>query len=237
MIAAYVETPAALSLPADRPRVDQTLRLAEQLGARTVTLSGTASRRKWSRTRGAQRDEDRHRQAGAVAMARAVFGSLVDELIRRSGQIDIYVIRGDEGEAAPTAARRPCDALVDSARRCSRAYAHLAAATAVGLAAVPRPSIARRERKRADALLARRAVGRDTLQPGGGDAASVSAVTAFDLLFVPPLLHLSVNDRAISGDVRGDAGDRAGGQHANGPRAAKVEAARQRERRTSRPLR
>src|SRR6266851_3909392 len=41
-IVAYVETPAAAKLPqADRDRVVQTLRLAEQLGAETVTLSGT----------------------------------------------------------------------------------------------------------------------------------------------------------------------------------------------------
>src|SRR5262249_58477433 len=37
----YVETPAHLRLPAaDRDRVVQTLRLADQLGAETVTLSG-----------------------------------------------------------------------------------------------------------------------------------------------------------------------------------------------------
>src|SRR5215475_12387603 len=40
-LAVYVETPASLRLPdADRDRVVQTLRLAEQLGAETVTLSG-----------------------------------------------------------------------------------------------------------------------------------------------------------------------------------------------------
>src|SRR5205814_916083 len=40
-IVAYVETPASARLPqGDRDRVIQTLRLAEQLGAETVTLSG-----------------------------------------------------------------------------------------------------------------------------------------------------------------------------------------------------
>src|SRR5262249_5808954 len=40
-LAVYVETPASLRLPdADRDRVGPTLRLAEQLGAETVTLSG-----------------------------------------------------------------------------------------------------------------------------------------------------------------------------------------------------
>ena len=40
-IAAYVETPAQLRLPAEaRDGVIQTLRLAEQLGAQTITLSG-----------------------------------------------------------------------------------------------------------------------------------------------------------------------------------------------------
>src|SRR5262244_3779377 len=41
-IAAYVETPASVRLPQEaRDRVIQTLRLAEQLGASTVTLSGS----------------------------------------------------------------------------------------------------------------------------------------------------------------------------------------------------
>ncbi len=49
-LAVYVETPAHLRLPeADRERVVHTLRLAEQLGAETVTLSGehVSARRSW----------------------------------------------------------------------------------------------------------------------------------------------------------------------------------------------
>ena len=71
-IAAYVETPTAARLSEkDRRRVEQNLRLAEELGAQTVTLERAKRRRRGDRLRdSAQRHQDRHRQAGAVALAR-----------------------------------------------------------------------------------------------------------------------------------------------------------------------
>jgi two-component system sensor histidine kinase KdpD len=102
-IAAYVETTGMtrLSSPA-RARVDQTLRLAEQLGARTVTLSGPrvadeviAYAQAHNVTKIVIGKPQRPRWRDAL------FGSVVDDLIRRSAQIDIYVIRGDEAEAEP----------------------------------------------------------------------------------------------------------------------------------------
>ena len=96
-IAVHIETPASLRIgEADRRRVDNNLRLAEQLGAQPVTLQGHSIA-----------DE-------VIAYARAhnvtkivigkpehprwrelVMGSVVDDLVRRSGEIDIYVIRGE----------------------------------------------------------------------------------------------------------------------------------------------
>ena len=65
LIAVYVETPKAASLPsADRERVLQTLHLAEQLGAETATLTGddlTGVILRYARER--EREQDRHREA------------------------------------------------------------------------------------------------------------------------------------------------------------------------------
>jgi two-component system, OmpR family, sensor histidine kinase KdpD len=102
-MAAHTETPRDLGLSdADRQRLVGHMRLAEQLGAETVTLAG----------------EDVVAEVIACAQARnvtkIVIGktdrprwsrfrkpSLVDRLINNSGDIDIYVIRGVEEKSAP----------------------------------------------------------------------------------------------------------------------------------------
>ncbi|MGA2500183.1 MAG: sensor histidine kinase KdpD, partial [Tepidisphaeraceae bacterium] len=102
-IAAHVETPSAAALPQqDRDRVSQNLRLAEQLGAETVTLTGAKVAEElvnYSRTRNVTRIViGKPQRRGWRQRLRA---SIVDELVDISGQIDIYVIRGEAGEAEP----------------------------------------------------------------------------------------------------------------------------------------
>ena len=82
----YVETPAHLRLPeADRDRVVQTLRLADQLGAETVTLSGQSVSEElltYARTRNVSKivvGKPRRPRWREI-----VFGSVVDELARNT---------------------------------------------------------------------------------------------------------------------------------------------------------
>jgi two-component system sensor histidine kinase KdpD len=112
----YVEDPKMLRLPeAERNRAVFNLRLAEHLGAATITLRGRriaaeiinfARRRNITRivtgkpTRRGWRD--------------LFSGSPVDELLRLSGEIDVYVITGEPGEPGeapvlvrPKGIRRP----------------------------------------------------------------------------------------------------------------------------------
>lgn len=102
-IAVYVQTARHLSLPeADRARVSQTLRMAEQLGAETVTLAGEDVAQEIL-------DYARSRNVTKIIVGKPVrsrwkewvFGSVVADLIRNSGEIDIYVITGDAGEGRP----------------------------------------------------------------------------------------------------------------------------------------
>jgi two-component system sensor histidine kinase KdpD len=93
----YVETPSHSNLSEkDRDRVTRTLQLAEQLGAQTATLSGPNVQEEllsYSRRQNVSKII-----IGKPAKARwkeKVFGSIVDDLIRRSGNIDVYVISGD----------------------------------------------------------------------------------------------------------------------------------------------
>ena len=104
----YVETPDHARLSeTDRDGLVRTLRLAERLGGQAVTLSGhsvTEEILAYARARNVSKII-----VGKPAGPRwkdLLFGSVVDELIRRSGDIEIYVIRGEEGEPSPRRAAR-----------------------------------------------------------------------------------------------------------------------------------
>ncbi len=99
-IVAYIETPAHHRLAeADRNRVVQTLRLAEQLGAKTITLSGQSPSEElvaYARAHNVSKIV-----IGKPARPRwkeILFGSVVDDLARRSALIDIYLISGEGNE-------------------------------------------------------------------------------------------------------------------------------------------
>ena len=102
-LAVYVQTPEHLRLPeADRSRGVQTLRMAERLGAETVTLSGHRVSQEilsYARTRNVSKII-----VGKPVRTRLkemVFGSVVADLVKESGEIDIYVITGEAGESRP----------------------------------------------------------------------------------------------------------------------------------------
>src|SRR6266850_2830073 len=107
-VAAYVETPAQLRLPAEaRDRVTQSLRLAEQLGAEVVTLPGQKMSEAILRFA-----HDRNVTKIVVGKprrqlwTRILIGSIVDALVQGSGDIDIYVISAErEQHGAPPAPR------------------------------------------------------------------------------------------------------------------------------------
>ena len=97
-IVAYVETPASARLPqADRDRAVQTLRLAEQLGAETVTLSGpTMSDEILAYARARNVSKVVIGKPARSLWKRILLGSIVDALVRGSGEIDIYVVSGEK---------------------------------------------------------------------------------------------------------------------------------------------
>lgn len=106
-IAAYVQTPEHLRRSeSERDQVVQALRLAEQLGAETVTLSG-------HRVSQEILSYARSRNASKIILGKPVrsrwkellFGSVVSDLVRDSGDIDIYIITGEAGKSRSMAAR------------------------------------------------------------------------------------------------------------------------------------
>lgn len=111
-LAVYVETPAEVRLPqADRDRMWQTLRLAESLGAETAVLTGDRPAEEIVKYA-------RRRNVSTIVVGKPahprwkdfVFGSVRRQLERVSGDIDVYVVSGEEEEggfSAPRALRRP----------------------------------------------------------------------------------------------------------------------------------
>ncbi|MFN8482381.1 MAG: sensor histidine kinase KdpD [Anaerolineae bacterium] len=104
-LAVYVETPAHYRRSdVERDRIAQTLRLAEQLGGEAVTIPGDNVAQdlvRYARSRNVtevmigKSDRSRWREVFA--------GSIVNDLIRLSGSIDVYVITDqDKRAAAPT---------------------------------------------------------------------------------------------------------------------------------------
>ena len=108
--AVYVETPKMLMLPeAERNRAADNLRLAEQLGAETFTLTGRDIAEELI-------DFARQRNITKIVAGkpkRSLWKSIllrspVDQLVRIGGEIDVYIITGEPGEyREPTYVIRP----------------------------------------------------------------------------------------------------------------------------------
>jgi two-component system, OmpR family, sensor histidine kinase KdpD len=189
-VAVYVEQPSARKLhPAVETQLSRNLRLAEQLGAEVVTLSGDDAA-----------DEllsfARERNITRLIVGKPVVGawherfrsSLVDRLVRMGGDIDVYVTAGDHGDEpeAPRGARR--ERLRPSS--IAAAVAVSALSTAVALLAFGRdqlPDVVM------TFLLGIMLVS-SRFELRASILAAFLSVAAFDFFFVPPYLTFAVAD-------------------------------------------
>ncbi|HEY4573744.1 MAG TPA: DUF4118 domain-containing protein, partial [Thermoanaerobaculia bacterium] len=189
-VVAYVETPAELRLPKeDRDRVWQTLRLAERLGAETVTLSGeqpAAEILRYARRRNVSKIV-----VGKPTRARwrdYLFGSVRDQLERESGDVDVYVIAGEAGEGWPAPAQRRVPQ--HEAQRYGAALLITALATGVSFLAHTRLGPTNL------VMIYLLGVVGTAFRFGRGPSilAAVLSVAAFDFFFVPPYFTFAVTD-------------------------------------------
>ena len=190
-IAVSVETPAAarMSGPA-RERLLNHLHLAEQLGAETVTLSAADPAEeivRYARSRNVTKII-----VGKTDLPRwkaLLFGSFLDDLLRRSGEIDVYVIRGI-GEPAKADSKLPHEPGWDWV---PYAWATAIVAAAGGVAAMMQLAGLAEANLVAVFLLG---VLLTALRFGRwpGIYASIVSVVVFDFFFVPPYLTFAVSD-------------------------------------------
>ncbi len=188
-IVAYVET-TQTRLPQDaRDRVAQTMRLAEQLGAETHTLTGAR-----------MSDEilafARARNVSKIVVGkperplwkRIAMGSIVDTLVQGSGEIDVYVISGDRDDSRPVPPR-PWRQQTDWAPY-GRALAAVAISTAIAWVMFPYFALSNLIMVYLlGVIIVATRYGR-----GPSLLASLLSVAAFDFFFVPPYFTFAVSD-------------------------------------------
>jgi two-component system sensor histidine kinase KdpD len=188
----YVETPALLRLSAvERDRRIDILRLAESLGADTVTLDGPTAATalmEYARTRGATRvlvGEPKRR--GWQALLRP---STATELVRRAKGFDVMVV-ARQGEDTP---RRGKPHLELAREVPWSRYGWAAAITAgcTGIAFLMDPTFS--ETNVAMIYVLGATIAGLRLGRGPGTLTAVASVAAFDFFFVPPRLTFQVSD-------------------------------------------
>lgn len=199
LIAATVETLGSGRISsADRERLLQNLRLGEGLGATTATLAGSNPAHELITFA-------RSRNVGKIVVGKTerprwrerLLGSFVEDLIRESGDIDIYVVRGDEeGEPEPPAKPRPRahDDYGGAIRRALRlggsTIGVMACSTALAMLFYRPPDLS----EEALIMLGGVVVAALWLGRGAAALASVIAVLSFNYCFTEPRFTLAVND-------------------------------------------
>lgn len=190
--AVYVETPALQRLSeAERDRRVDILRLAESLGAGTVTLDGTTAATaliEYVRTRGITRvlvGEPKRR--GWQALWRP---STATELVTRAKGFDVLVVsrQGDE----PTGRARPHLELSREVHWSRYGWAAAVTAACTGVAFVMDPTFS--ETNVAMIYVLGATIAGLRLGRGPGTLTAVASVAAFDFFFVPPRMTFQVSD-------------------------------------------
>jgi len=175
-----------------KQQISQHFRLAERLGAETVTLAGqtvTDTILDYARSRNVTKiligktNQPRWR--------RLVVGTVVDEILERSGEIDVYVIHGDVDQAEHSPTRRP--SLPANRLPYFKAFGLIAVTG--GLAHGLR-FLHLSDAEANTVMLFLAAVAWSAFRHGRGPAvlASILAVLVFDFFFVPPFHTFAVAD-------------------------------------------
>jgi two-component system, OmpR family, sensor histidine kinase KdpD len=190
-ISVYVEAPTAVKpSESDLRALSDHMRLAESLGAETVTLSGhkaSVEILNYARTRNVTKII-----IGKPTHPRwkdKIFGSLLDDVVRGSGDIDVYVISGDSGQAEPKLAVKPSPQKFDM-KGWLLSTGIVAACT--GIAALMFPYFNLVDL----AMVYLLGIMIISSRTGQGPAllAALLSVASFDFFFVPPYHTFAVSD-------------------------------------------
>ncbi len=189
-IAVYVQTSKHLRLPeAERSAGIETLRIAERMGAESVTLTGDDVSRQLL-------NYARNRNVSKIIVGKPlrsrwkewIFGSVVDDLVRRSGDMDIYVITGEGGPGRP---------MIKPLLQRTSARRYYGYASAVVLACTGISWVMSSYFGQANLIMVYLfgvAVVATRWGRGPSSLASLLSVAAFDFFFIPPRFSFAVSD-------------------------------------------
>jgi two-component system sensor histidine kinase KdpD len=196
LIAVSVERQAGPPLSnAARAQLDANLKLAEELGADVVALAGSNVADEVLAY--ATAHNVTKIVVGKPATPRwrdVLFGSVVDDLIRRSGEIDIYVIRGSDSPDDPAARKVP-----ENRRSSADWIGHgVSAGVVVAMTLIGWPLYHRLGLANTNVLMLY-FVGVMWVATQHSRTVAITAsllsVAAFDLIFVPPYYTFAVSDK------------------------------------------
>ncbi len=188
--AVYVESPDHARLSAaEQEQIAHALTRAEELGAKTVTLSGSPLQQ-------ILLDYARRHNITRILVGKPLRpiwqewlrGSLVNRLIRESGPIDVFVISGEQEKSEPVPVRgffphRPLNRYL---------WSVLLVAAATALSFFIRDYITPTNLVMVYLLAV--VIAATNLGKGPSMLASLLGVLAFDFFFVPPYLTMAVSD-------------------------------------------
>ena len=190
-IAVHVEAPSKVR-PSEQDvrQLADHMRLAESLGAETAVLSGQKMSEEiltYGRSRNVTRII-----VGKPTHARwkdKLFGSPLDEIVRGSGDIDVYVISGDSAVPHRHAERRRVPRVW---KRREWAWSVLTVGVATGAAALMQPYFEQVDLVMAFLLGVMFVASRTSTWPAL--FAAFLSVASFDFFFVPPFFTFAVSD-------------------------------------------
>jgi two-component system sensor histidine kinase KdpD len=191
-LAVSVDLTGASSRDPAQQHIAQHFRLAERLGAETVTLAG-------QNVADTILDYARSRNVTKILIGktaqprwqRFLFGKVVDEILDKSGDIDVYVIHGKEEKSENITARK------HSAASSKLPYFQASALIALtGCIAYSLRFLRIADSEANTVMLFLAAVALAAFRFGRGPAilASVLAVLVFDFIFIPPVHTFAVAD-------------------------------------------
>jgi two-component system, OmpR family, sensor histidine kinase KdpD len=190
-IAVYIEAPTAVKpSESDLRQLADNMRLAESLGAETATLSSHKASEEilnYARTRNVTKII-----IGKPTHPRwkdKMFGSLLDEVVRGSGDIDVYVITGDSGQAEPKRTAKPVTGKSDM-REWLLSSGIVALCTGIAALMFPYFSLV----DLAMVYLLGIMIIASRTGKGPSLLATVLSIGSFDFFFVPPYHTFAVSD-------------------------------------------
>jgi two-component system sensor histidine kinase KdpD len=192
LVGVFVETRAAIRMSVtDRARLAENIRLVEALGGEAVTLrgeDGAAETVRYARKRNATKIV-----VGKPTHPRwrdFVQPSFLDDLVRKSLEIDVYVISGSGSERSPRepAERRPSDVF--------EASGYLAGTAVVVASAVSSWFLFGRSQIADVVMVFLLGVVVVSMRFGYGPSllAALLGVLTFDFIFIPPYMSFAVTD-------------------------------------------